>query len=174
MENIVNIPFIKRFSSDIAIDLGTLNSSISSDSSDNKFSESSFVAYDNKKKAVIAIGDKAKKMLGRTPPYVKIIRPVKSGVIGNFDMACVLIEYLMKHVKYSSLIKPRIMAAAPEDSSEVDRRAVQESLRLSGARVVYLIEQIIASAIGADIPVMEANGGIIVDLGTTSCRVALI
>ncbi|MBR0519343.1 rod shape-determining protein [bacterium] len=174
MENILSIPFLKHLSSDIAVDLGTSNSRISSDSTSAKFSESSFAAYDQRKKQVIAVGDMAKKMLGRTPPYIKIIRPIKNGIIGNKETACYLIAYLMKNLKFSNLIKPRVLAGVPDDSSEIERFSVLEAFRLSGARIVYLIEQIIAVAIGSDIPVMEANGNIIVDLGTTSCRVAII
>lgn len=174
METFLNSRFIKRFSTDIAIDLGTLNSCVVADNSAFKFSEPSFVAFNHKKRQIIAIGAQAKSMQGRTPPDIRVVRPIKGGVIGNFEMACALIEYLLKRIKTSGLIKPRIMAAVPHECSEIERRAIQESLRLAGARVVYLIEQTIASAIGSDIPIMEANGGIIVDLGASQCRVALI
>lgn len=174
METILNIPFIKRLSNDIAIDLGTRYCCVSSDASPQKYSEASYVAYDTNAKRIIAIGDKAKKMLGRTPPNIKVLSPIKNGITGNMEMSGILIEYMVRHVKCSGLIKPRFMAAVPEDSSEVERRSVLESLRLAGARIVYLIQQTIAAGIGADIPILEANGGIIADLGATSARIAVV
>ncbi|MCQ2736950.1 MAG: rod shape-determining protein [bacterium] len=174
MENILTLPFIKRFSSDIAIDLGSENSRISSDTSTAKYSESSLVAYDKTKSRTIAVGDQAKKMLGRTPPNIKIIPPIKNGAVGNLERGCEIIELLLKRLKNKSMIKPRFMAAMPEDSNELERRSVFEALRLSGSRITYLIQDIIAAAVGSDIPVMEANGGIIADLGSTSSRIAII
>ncbi len=174
IDNLFEHKILKRFSHDVVIDLGTSDSSVIVRSAGIKFSEPSFVAYDLRKKSVIAVGHEAKKMLGRTPPEIKIVKPIKEGVIGNFEMASALIDYLLKKIKNSALLKPRIMAAIPVNSSEVERRAIQEALRIAGARVVYLIEQVVAAAIGADIPVMDAYGGLVVDFGAAACRVAII
>lgn len=174
IENILNHKIFRRLSHNIVIDLGTSNSSVTVKSIGIKFNEPSYISYDLRKKAVIAAGEPAKNMLGRTPPYIKVIKPFKEGVIANFEMASFFIEHLLKKIKNAGILKPQIMTAVPVNSSEVERRALQEALRIAGARSVFLIEQVIASAVGADIPIMDAYGGLIADLGYSSCRVAII
>lgn len=165
---------MSRFSADVSMDIGTSNSLIIVRGTDVKLREPSFVAYDVKKKKVIAVGHEAKVMYGRSHKEIEIIRPIKDSVIGNFEMATAMIDFFMKRIKQRVIFKPRVMVGVPTDISEVERRAVHEAVRLAGARTIYLVEQSLASAIGIDLPVMETRGHMILDLGGGKSEISVI
>lgn len=165
---------ISKFSADVGLDLGTSSTPIIVCGTNIKLREPSYIAIDLKRKKVIAIGHEAKVMYGRSHKGIDVIRPVKNSVIGNFEMATALIETLMRRIKHYGLFRPRVMVGIPGDISEVERRAVQEAVRIAGARVVYLIEQSIASAVGVDLPLLESRGNVILDLGGGTSEVSVI
>ncbi|MDQ7822434.1 MAG: rod shape-determining protein [Candidatus Eremiobacteraeota bacterium] len=174
MNNITMDTIMSRFSADVGIDLGTATTCVVARGTGVKLCEPSYVAYDIKKKKIIAIGRDAKVMFGRHHGNIQIIRPIKDGVIGNFEMASLFIEFLMRRIKNYGFLRPRVMLGVPADISEVERRAVQEAIRIAGARTVYLVEQPIAAAIGADVPIMESYGCVVLDLGAASSKVSVI
>lgn len=163
-----------QLSYDVAIDMGTSNISVMVKGTSIKFSEPSYVAYDIKKRASIAFGNEARQMLGRTPPNIKVVKPIRDGAVANFERASDFLEYLLRKLRHNGLLKPRVMVALPLNSSEIERLAVQEAIRVAGARSVYIIEQPVAAAVGADISVMDSYGGILVDFGAASVRFSLI
>ncbi len=164
------------FSSDIGIDLGTANTLVYVKDRGIVIREPSVVAIQEGTKRILAVGEEAKRMLGRTPSNIVAIRPMKSGVIADFDITEAMIRYFIRKVKMHSakLVKPRVIVAVPSDITEVEKRAVQESARHAGAREVFLIEEPMAAAIGVGLPVSEPAGNMIVDIGGGTCEVALI
>ena len=154
---------VKLFSYDIGIDLGTANTLVNVKDQGIVLREPSVVAVKGDK--VLAVGDEAKRMLGRTPGSVTAIRPLKDGVIADFYITEEMLRYFIKKAtsRYY-LIKPRVLIAIPSGITEVERRAVKESAEAAGARRVHLIEEPMAAAIGVGLPVQEAAGNMIVDL----------
>ncbi|HPS09006.1 MAG TPA: rod shape-determining protein, partial [Kiritimatiellia bacterium] len=166
--------FLAFFSSDIGIDLGTANTLVYVKDRGIVIREPSVVAIQEGTKRILAVGEEAKRMLGRTPGNIVAIRPMKSGVIADFDITEAMIRYFIRKVHVAKLIKPRVIVAVPSDITEVEKRAVQESARHAGAREVFLIEEPMAAAIGVGLPVSEPAGNMIVDIGGGTCEVALI
>jgi len=123
---------------------------------------------------VVAVGEQAKRMLGRTPGSIVAIRPMKDGVIADFDVTGAMLRHFIQAVHNRKLISPRVVVAVPSGITEVERRAVKDSVRHAGAREVYLIEQPMASAIGVGLPVEEPAGNMIVDIGGGTCEIAII
>ena len=164
---------VKLFSYDIGIDLGTANTLVNVKDQGIVLREPSVVAV--KGDTVLAVGDEAKRMLGRTPGSVTAIRPLKDGVIADFYITEEMLRYFIKKAtaRYY-LIKPRVLIAIPSGITEVERRAVKESAEAAGARRVHLIEEPMAAAIGVGLPVQEAAGNMIVDIGGGTTEVALI
>lgn len=164
---------VKLFSYDIGIDLGTANTLVNVKDQGIVLREPSVVAVKGYK--VLAVGDEAKRMLGRTPGSVTAIRPLKDGVIADFYITEEMLRYFIKKAtaRYY-LIKPRVLIAIPSGITEVERRAVKESAEAAGARRVHLIEEPMAAAIGVGLPVQEAAGNMIVDIGGGTTEVALI
>lgn len=164
---------VKLFSYDIGIDLGTANTLVNVKDQGIVLREPSVVAAKGDK--VLAVGDEAKRMLGRTPGSVTAIRPLKDGVIADFYITEEMLRYFIKKAtaRYY-LIKPRVLIAIPSGITEVERRAVKESAEAAGARRVHLIEEPMAAAIGVGLPVQEAVGNMIVDIGGGTTEVALI
>ena len=164
---------VKLFSYDIGIDLGTANTLVNVKDQGIVLREPSVVAVKGDK--VLAVGDEAKRMLGRTPGSVTAIRPLKDGVIADFYITEEMLRYFIKKAtaRYY-LIKPRVLIAIPSGITEVERRAVKESAEAAGARRVHLIEEPMAAAIGVGLPVQEAAGNMIVDIGGGTTEVALI
>ena len=164
---------VKLFSYDIGIDLGTANTLVNVKDQGIVLREPSVVAGKGDK--VLAVGDEAKRMLGRTPGSVTAIRPLKDGVIADFYITEEMLRYFIKKAtaRYY-LIKPRVLIAIPSGITEVERRAVKESAEAAGARRVHLIEEPMAAAIGVGLPVQEAAGNMIVDIGGGTTEVALI
>jgi len=162
------------FSSDIGIDLGTANTLVFVKDRGIVIREPSVVAIQEGTKRILAVGEEAKRMLGRTPGNIVAIRPMKSGVIADFGITEEMIRYFISKVHCSKLVKPRVIVAVPSDITEVEKRAVQESAKHAGAREVFLIEEPMAAAIGVGLPVSEPAGNMIVDVGGGTCEVALI
>jgi rod shape-determining protein MreB len=166
------------FSNDLAIDLGTANTLVYSKDGGIIVNEPSVVAvhqgYRGEQK-VLAVGDKAKEMLGRTPGSIKAIRPMKDGVIADFEITQAMLKhFIQKSMNGSKLVKPRIIICIPFGITQVEKRAVKESAEQAGAREVYLIEEPMAAAIGAGLPITDPSGNMIVDIGGGTTEVAVI
>ncbi len=168
----------KLFSRDLAIDLGTANTLIYVRGMGIVANEPSVVAVQQDSrggKTVLAVGKEAKEMLGRTPGNIAAIRPMKDGVIADFEITAAMLRYFIRAAhNRSRLLKPRIIISIPSGITEVERRAVREVAKSAGAREVYLIEQPIAAAIGAGLPITEPSGNMIVDIGGGTSDVAVI
>ena len=166
------------FSTDIGIDLGTANSLVYMKDHGVVLREPSVVAIEEGTKQVLAVGNEAKRMLGRTPGNIVAIRPMKSGVIADFDITEAMLKYFIekvspKHV-WSRCQKPRVVIAVPSDITEVEKRAVEDAAHAAGVGEVYLVEEPMAAAIGVGLPVSEPAGSMIVDIGGGTCEVAII
>ncbi len=166
------------FSRDLAIDLGTANTLIVVKGAGIVSNEPSVVAVQQDArggKKVLAVGKQAKEMLGRTPGNIVAIRPMKDGVIADFEITAAMLRYFIQIAhNRKSLVKPRIIIGIPSGITEVERRAVREAAESAGAREVYLIEQPMAAAIGAGLPITEPAGNMIVDIGGGTSDVAVI
>lgn len=166
------------FSTDLAIDLGTANTLVYVKGKGILFSEPSVVAIrmDSKGgKSVLAVGREAKEMLGRTPGNIFAIRPMRGGVIADFEITGEMIRYFIaKAHNRKTLVRPRVVIAVPSGITPVEKRAVRESAQSAGAREIYLIEEPMAAAIGAGLPVTEASGNMVVDIGGGETEVAVI
>jgi len=166
---------LNYFSTDIGIDLGTANTVVYVRGRGIVLREPSVVAIITGTSQVRAVGDEAKRMLGRTPGNITAIRPMKDGVIADFDITEAMLRYFIKKVHNRRCgVKPRVIVAVPSGITEVERRAVKESAYHAGARDVRLIEEPMAAAIGVGLPVEEPAGNMIVDIGGGTTEVALI
>ncbi len=165
-------------SNDLAIDLGTANTLVYVKGRGIVLSEPSVVAVrtDNRhRNKVLAVGGEAKRMLGRTPGNIIAIRPMKDGVIADFEVAEAMLRYFIRQVhNRRSLIRPRIIIAVPSGITQVEKRAVTESAQSAGAREVFLIEETMAAAIGAGLPITEPTCNMVVDVGGGTTEVAVI
>jgi rod shape-determining protein MreB len=168
----------KLFSRDLAIDLGTANTLIYVRGVGIVSNEPSVVAVQQEArgtKKVLAVGREAKEMLGRTPGNIVAIRPMKDGVIADFEITAAMLRHFISTAhNRKSLVKPRIIIGIPSGITEVEKRAVREAAEAAGAREVYLIEQPMAAAIGAGLPITEPSGNMIVDIGGGTSDVAVI
>ncbi|MCB0219461.1 MAG: rod shape-determining protein, partial [Chrysiogenetes bacterium] len=166
------------FSNDLAIDLGTANTLVYVKGQGIVLNEPSVVAVQQGprgEKKILAVGREAKLMLGRTPGSIQTIRPMKDGVIADFDVTEAMLRYFIRKAhNRTTLVRPRIMICVPFGVTEVEKRAVRESAEQAGARQVYLIEEPMAAAIGAGLPVTEPSGNMIVDIGGGTTEVAVI
>ncbi len=163
------------FSNDMGIDLGTANTLVYVKGKGIILREPSVVAIDRQTRSCIAIGVDAKRMLGKTPASIIAVRPLRNGVIADFEVTQQMIRYFIKKVhNRRSLLHPRVVIGIPSGITEVERRAVRESAEQAGAREVYLIEEPMAAAIGANLPINEPYGNMIVDIGGGTTEVAVI
>jgi rod shape-determining protein MreB len=173
-------PFNKifnRFSHDIGIDLGTANTLVYVKGRGIAIVEPSVVAINKKTKEILAIGEDAKRMVGRTPAHIVAVRPLVDGVISDFEITEQMLRYFFDRVhreKFTLLPRPRVVIGIPHSVTEVERRAVEEGAINAGAREVYLIEEPIAAAIGARLPIQDASGNMVVDIGGGTTEVAVI
>ena len=164
-------------SQDMAIDLGTANTVVYVKGSGIILDEPSVVAFieTRGRKQVLAVGDEAKEMLGRTPEHIRATRPLRDGVIADFDIAEDMIKHFIRKVhNRPSFTSPQIIVCVPSGSTAVERRAIQDAAESAGGRRVYLIEQPMAAAIGAGLPVTEATGSMVVNIGGGTTEVAIL
>jgi rod shape-determining protein MreB len=162
-------------SNDIGIDLGTANTLLHVANKGIVINEPSVVAIDNNTKKVVAIGAEAKRMLGRTPGDITAIRPMKDGVIADFSLIEAMLKAFLKRVqRYPFFMRPRVVVGVPSGITEVEKRAVIESLESAGAREVYLVAEPMAAAIGMGIPVEDPSGNMVIDIGGGTSEIAVI
>ncbi len=160
---------------DIGIDLGTANTLVHVKGKGIVVREPSVVAINKNTHAILAVGDDAKNMIGRTPGDIIAIRPMKDGVIADFDITQSMLKYFIKRALNTGLMsKPRVVICVPSGVTEVEKRAVEEATLSAGAKEAYLIEEPMAAAIGANLPVEEPTGSMIVDIGGGTSEVAVI
>ena len=162
------------FSNDVGIDLGTANTLVFVKDQGIVLREPSVVAVRAGTSQVLAVGDEAKRMLGRTPGNIVAVRPLKDGVIADFEMTESMLRHFITKVNTRKWVRPRVVIAVPSGITEVEKRAVKESAAHAGAREVYLIEEPMAAAIGVGLPVQDAAGNMIIDIGGGTTEVALI
>ncbi|WP_309229790.1 rod shape-determining protein [Oscillatoria sp. FACHB-1407] len=163
------------FSRDMGIDLGTANTLVYVSGRGIVLQEPSVVAMDQDEKVPLAVGEDAKKMLGRTPGNVVALRPLRDGVIADFDTAELMLKHFIRRVHEGrTLVSPRIVIGIPSGVTGVERRAVMEAASQAGARDVYLIDEPVAAAIGAGLPVAEPTGNMIIDIGGGTTEVAVL
>ncbi|OGW26515.1 MAG: rod shape-determining protein [Nitrospirae bacterium GWC2_57_13] len=163
------------FSNDMAIDLGTANTVVFVKGRGIVCNEPSVVAIATKTGKVIAVGTEAKRMLGRTPGDIQTIRPIKDGVISNFDVTGEMLRHFIQRVhNRKTFIRPRIIIGVPSGITQVEQRAVKDAALSSGGREVYLIEEPVAAAVGTGLPISEPSGNMIVDIGGGTTDVAVI
>jgi len=163
------------FSNDLAVDLGTANTLVYVRGEGIVLNEPSIVAIHQADHSVLAVGREAKAMLGRTPGNIIAIRPLKDGVIADFDVTEKMLHYFISKVhRRRTLVRPRIVIGVPSGITQVEKRAVRDSAMQAGAREVYLIEEPMAAAIGAGLPITEPSGNMIIDIGGGTTEVAVI
>jgi rod shape-determining protein MreB and related proteins len=171
------VGFLNRFSlsRDMGIDLGTANTLVYVSGKGIVLQEPSVVAIDQETKEPLAVGEDAKKMLGRTPGNVVALRPLRDGVIADFDTAELMLKHFIQRVHEGrALVSPRIVIGIPSGVTGVERRAVMEAASQAGARDVFLIDEPVAAAIGAGLPVAEPTGNMIIDIGGGTTEVAVL
>lgn len=167
--------FLGMFSSDMGIDLGTASTLVYLKNEGIVLCEPSVVAIEAGTSNVLAVGEEAKRMLGRTPGNIVAIRPMRDGVIADFDIAESMLRYFIKKIHSSRrLVRPRIVVAVPSGITEVERRAVRDSALHAGAREVYMLEEPVAAAIGVGLPIEEPSGNMIIDIGGGTTEMAVI
>ncbi len=171
-------PIIGRFSDDLAIDLGTANTLVCAKGKGIVVNEPSMVALNKNgtnSNKVLAVGNEAKVMLGRTPGNIAAIRPLKDGVIADFDVTEAMLRHFIRKVhNRRTMVKPRVMVCVPSGITPVEKRAVREAAEAAGAREVFFIEEAMAAAIGAGLPITEPTGNMVVDIGGGTTEVAVI
>ncbi len=163
------------FSSDMGIDLGTASTLVYLKNEGIVLCEPSVVAIESGTNNVLAVGEEAKRMLGRTPGNIVAIRPMRDGVIADFDITEAMLRYFIKKVHNSrSLVRPRMVIAIPSGITEVEKRAVKDSALHAGAREVFMIEEPVAASIGVGLPIQEPSGNMIIDIGGGTTEMAVI
>jgi len=168
---------LSYFSEDIAIDLGTAYSLVYVKGRGIVINEPSVVAVNQKTGQILAIGERAKRMVGKTPSYIQAIRPLQRGVVSDFEVTEQMIRYLIEKAhkkKFISLSWPRVIIGVPSGVTEVERKAVEDAAKGAGAREVFLIEEPVAAAIGARLPIQEAKGHFVIDIGGGTSEIAVI
>jgi rod shape-determining protein MreB len=169
------LPFLSWFSNTLAIDLGTSNTVIYAEGKGIIFNEPSMAAVQAKTKKIIAFGKEAKHMLGRTPDDIVAIRPMKSGVIADFKITEQWLRYAIQKIhKRGALVRPKVIMCIPSGITEVEKKAVKDSALSAGASHVHMVEETMAAALGAGLPIEEPSGNMIVDIGGGTTEVTVI
>jgi rod shape-determining protein MreB and related proteins len=166
--------FVGRSGHDLAVDLGTANTVVYRRGEGIVLFEPSVVAIDETTGEVRAVGERARRMIGRTPATIRATRPLRHGVIADFDVTEQMLRYFIGITKHSRFDHPRVVLCVPSGVTEVERRAVEEAAVAAGAHRAFLIEEAMAGAIGADLPVADANGTMVVDIGGGTSETAVI
>ncbi|OIP98324.1 rod shape-determining protein [candidate division WWE3 bacterium CG09_land_8_20_14_0_10_39_24] len=171
--------FFKKFSYDLGIDLGTSNTIVLAVGKGIILNEPTVVAINKKTKDILAIGGEAKKMLGKTPDNILVIRPLRAGVVSDFDIARKVLLYFLERARlfYKSsfrIAKPRVLLGVPSGITEVERRAVSDAAKTAGARIAFLVEEPLAAAVGAGLEITKPSGVLIVDIGGGTTEIAVI
>lgn len=169
--------FFGRFSKDMGIDLGTANTLVYVKDQGIVINEPSIVAINNRTEKIVAVGEDAKIMMGKTPAHILVSRPLVDGVISDFEVSEKMLKYFIDKVhreSFTMVPRPRVVIAIPLDVTEVERKAVEDAVLGAGASEVLLIEEPMAAAIGAGLPVQEASGSMIVDIGGGTTEIAVI
>jgi len=169
--------FFRNFSKDIGIDLGTANILVYVKDQGIVINEPSIVAINNRTEKIVAVGDDAKVMLGKTPQHITVTRPLVDGIISDFEVTEKMIKHFIEKVhreSFTFMPRPRVVVGIPLDVTEVERKAVEDSVMGAGASEVLLIEEPMAAAIGAGLPIQEASGSMIVDIGGGTTEIAVI
>lgn len=168
--------FFSKFGKEIAIDLGTANTLVYVKGEGVIIREPSVVALNQKTGRILAIGAEAKKMIGRTPAHISAVKPLRNGVISDFEVAEQMLQYFIKKSYKRNIVfpRPRVIIGIPCGLTDVERRAVRDAARNTGAKNIFLIEQPIASAIGARLPIHDAGGNLVVDIGGGTTEIAVI
>src|SRR2546428_8636285 len=166
----------EQFSDDLAIDLGTANTLVFVRGEGIVINDPSVVAIHEADQSILAVGREAKAMLGRTPGNIRPIRPLKDGVIADFDITERMLGYFiaLTHRWHRTILRPRVVVGVPSGITQVERRAVRDAAMHAGARAVYLVEQPVAAAMEAGLPIQEPGGNLIVDIGGGTTEVAVI
>lgn len=168
--------FYKTFSNDIGIDLGTANTLVYLNGHGIVINEPSVVVVNNKTGQIVAVGEEAKQMLGRTPGHVRAVRPIVDGVISDFEVTEEMLAYLISKTEKISkkFIRPRVLIGVPTGITNVEIRAVEDAALSAGAREVHIVEEPMAGAVGIDLPVKDAVGSVVIDIGGGTTDVAVI
>ena len=169
--------FLSRFSHDLGIDLGTKNTLVCIDDKGIIINEPSVVAINKRTNEILEVGLAARKMVGKTPGHIEAIKPLVDGVISDFEVTEKMLKYFINKVNsenFSLISRPRVVIGIPLDLTEVEKKAVEDAAKSAGARSVYLIEEAMAAAIGARLPVTEATATMMVDIGGGTTEIAVI
>ncbi len=169
--------FFSRFSHDLGIDLGTKNTLVFVADKGIVINEPSVVAINKRTNEILEVGENAKKMIGKTPGHIEAIRPLIDGVIADFEVTEKMLKYFIGKVhqeNFAIIQRPRVVISIPSDLTEVEKKAVEDAVKSAGARKVYLIEEAMAAAIGARLPVIDATATMVVDIGGGSSEIAVI
>lgn len=175
-KNMLN-KFFGKFSKDLGIDLGTKNTLVYSSDNGIIINEPSVVAVNMRTDEILAVGEEAKKMIGKTPAHIQAVRPLVGGVISDFEVTEKMIKYFIDKARseyFSLMPKPKVIIGIPLDTTEVEKKAVEDAAKSAGARKVYLIEEPMAAVIGARMPITEATATMIVDIGGGTTDIAVV
>lgn len=168
------LKLLDRMAPEVGIDLGTANTPVLTRQKGICWNEPSYLAVDRRQRKVLAIGRQARKMQGRVNPNVQIVRPIKDGVIADYEMTQALINHALSQVKPQGMLRPRVLVGVPADATDVECQALGDAVRDAGARQVSLLPQPLLAAIGAGLPILEARASMIVDLGGGTSQAAVI
>ncbi len=169
--------FLGKFSKDLGIDLGTKNTLVYTEDKGIVINEPSVVAVNTRTDEILAVGDEAKKMVGKTPAHIQVIKPLVDGVISDFEVTEKMLKYFIDKAHQENFIlmpRPRVVIGIPLDITEVEKKAVEDAAKSAGAREVFLIEESMAAAIGARLPVADPTATMIVDIGGGTTEIAVI
>ncbi len=165
---------LSKLAPDVGIDLGTANTPVSQRNRGICWNEPSYLAVDRRERKVVAVGQKARRMQGRVPAHIQIVRPVRDGAIADYEMAQVLLNHALQQVRSHGVIRPRVLVGVPADATDVECQAVSDAVRDAGGRTVDLLPQPLLAAIGAGLAVHEARACMVVDVGGGSSQAAVI